>query len=87
MKRRLYIYGWILLAALLVIAPVAPAALAQDAAASDAYPTVAALEAAVLPPRDRVDLAERLRGVQEHPTDADDRCYPTGGRARSLHRL
>ena len=67
MKRRLYIYGWILLAALLVIAPMAPAALAQDAAATDAYPTVAALEAAVLPPRDRVDLAERLRGVKNIP--------------------
>ncbi len=64
MKRRLYLYGWILLAALLVIAPVAPAALAQDSAATDAFPTVAALEAAVLPPRDRVDLAERLRGGQ-----------------------
>ncbi len=63
MKRRLYIYGWILLAALLVIAPVA----AQDNASADTFPTVAALEAAVLPPRDRVDLAERLRGVRDVP--------------------
>lgn len=31
------------------------------------YPTVTALEAAVLPPRDRADLARRLRGVGDLP--------------------
>ncbi len=65
MKRRLYIYGWVLFAALLTIAPQVAA---QDATSADAaYPTVTALAAAVLPPRDRVDLAERLRGVKDVP--------------------
>ncbi len=61
MKRRLSIYGWLLLAALLLVAPAA----AQDDPSADDYPTLAALEASVLPPRDRVNLAERLLGVTE----------------------
>lgn len=46
----------------LLIAP-AQAQHADDAA----YPTVTALQMAVLPPRDRVDLAQRLLGVSDLP--------------------
>ena len=45
---------------------VIPAA-AQTAQSDDAYPTVAALASAVIPARDRVDLAERLLGVTNIP--------------------
>ncbi|MEP7291121.1 MAG: hypothetical protein ABI835_05030 [Chloroflexota bacterium] len=41
------------------VAPVS----AQNTPGDSKYPTVAALEAAVIPLRDRVELAERLRGV------------------------
>lgn len=40
---------------------------AQPNDAPTEYPTLAALEAAVLPPRDRIDLARRLRGVTDIP--------------------
>lgn len=39
----------------------------QDAPQTPEYPTVAALETAIIPPRDRVELAERLRGVSIIP--------------------
>lgn len=38
---------------------------AQQSASPVEYPTLAALEAAELPPRDRIDLAQRLRGVTD----------------------
>lgn len=47
--------------ALLLLLCALPAT-AQEAPASD-YPTLAALEAAIIPPADPVDLARRLRGV------------------------
>jgi len=47
----------------LCIMPVA----AQNAQSDTDYPTVAALASAVIPPRDRIDLAERLRGVTDIP--------------------
>ncbi len=40
---------------------------AQDASTTATYPTVEALNAAVIPARDRVALAERLRGVSNIP--------------------
>ncbi|MEM6527246.1 MAG: hypothetical protein AAF653_03070, partial [Chloroflexota bacterium] len=43
------------------------AAHAQDTPEPPAYPTVDALNAAVVPPRDQTDLARRLRGVTEIP--------------------
>ncbi len=48
-----------LLAVSLWVMPV----LAQDPASTTDFPTVAELNSTVIPPRDRVDLAERLRGV------------------------
>ena len=54
------------LIALLFILCVAVSGSAQEAVIE--YPTVAALEAAVIPPRDRIDLARRLQGVTEIPT-------------------
>lgn len=40
---------------------------AQQAIDTDAFPTVAALENTIIPPRDRVELAQRLRGVESIP--------------------
>jgi len=48
---------------LLTVAPIA----AQDSQPLSEYPTVAALETAVIPPRDRIELAERLRGISVTP--------------------
>ncbi len=62
------------LAALLLLA--APAA-AQDAAPVD-FPTLLALEAVEIPPRDRVQLAQELLGVGEIPPP------PTSARERTL---
>lgn len=54
--KRIWIWGT---AALLLAMPV----FAQDAPETPDFPTVTALEAASLPPRDRVDLAIRLNGA------------------------
>ncbi|MFN8377908.1 MAG: immune inhibitor A [Anaerolineae bacterium] len=64
--RRAWAWG---AAALLLVLPV----MAQETPSSDAFPTVAALEEASLPPRDRVDLAIRLLGappLEATPTSA-----------------
>ncbi len=66
-----------LLAASLCVMPV----LAQDPASATDFPTVAALDSAVIPPRDRVDLAERLRGViasEIPPTPAPAPAHQVG---------
>src|SRR5664279_3264179 len=52
----------IALIAALIFAFTIPAA-AQNSDYATTYPTVAALNAAVMPPRDRVELAERLHGI------------------------
>ena len=49
--------------ALLLISPAA----AQDAPNTSKYPTMDVLEETIIPPRDRVELAQRLRGVTDIP--------------------
>lgn len=46
------------------------------------FPTVDALETTFIPPRDRIDLARRLRGVTEFPTPpSEPPVYAVGDRA------
>lgn len=66
MSRRHSAARLIILIAAIIFLCAAPVA-AQVAENSVEYPTVAALDATILPPRDRVDLAERLRGVTHIP--------------------
>ena len=63
--QRRWVTRCLLIAALVILftVPAASQIAAQNVASDTDYPTVAALNAAVLPPRDRVELAERLRGV------------------------
>ncbi len=51
---------------LVLMLPLMPAD-AQQAIDTDAFPTVAALENTIIPPRDRVELARRLLGVESIP--------------------
>ena len=66
MPRRLPTARAIALMALIVLLCALPAA-AQVSESSVDYPTVAALNSTVIPARDRVELAERLRGVTYIP--------------------
>lgn len=61
---RSMVRGVVLLVLALIFAPVH----AQQSDVSDKYPTVAALQQAVIPPRDRVDLARRIYHVTNIPT-------------------
>lgn len=63
MKARRFARGALLALLLFIITPMT----AQQQQSQAEYPTVAALEMATLPVRDRVDLARRLRGVTEIP--------------------
>ncbi|MCC6804218.1 MAG: hypothetical protein IT319_15155, partial [Anaerolineae bacterium] len=54
----------VVLIALILLAFSAPAS-AQVARSTVSYPTVAALDTTLLPPRDRVDLARRLMGITD----------------------
>jgi immune inhibitor A len=66
MSRRNSLTQPIALIAALIFLVAAPAA-AQTVHDNPDYPTVEALNAAVIPLRDRVELAERLRGVNDIP--------------------
>lgn len=58
----------VLIVALVIVCVTSSSAIVAQVAESSAdFPTVAALETTVLPPRDRVDLAQRLRGIAAVP--------------------